>query len=199
MTINIGFVGTCQAISLCYYLQQCLLNNPNYNIQWVCYDKSFLIHLSKWSDKCTNKILNDEEGIQYIKKCDYIIYHPIQESKSKYFNTHSLSQIKKINCKMISLQRIHIDYYNDTKNYHLYLLSIQETKRREALHQVDIPVSNIFENNTLNLRLLLTPNHPTTYVFLQMLVDICKRLSVPYVTNDQFVYFMKNPNHMELP
>ncbi len=79
---------------------------------------------------------------------------------------------------MISLQRIHIDYYNNAENYHLYLASVQETKRREQLNNVDILVSPIFENNKLNIPLLLTPNHPTTYVFLEMLLMILKQLNI---------------------
>ena len=199
MTINIAFIGTCQSVSLCYFLQQCLINNTQYNIQWVCYDKSFLQHLTEWSDKCTNKILDEEEGIQYVKNCDYIIYHPIQASKSAFFYTENLSILKNPECRMMSLQRIHIDYYNDPVNYHLYLESIQETKRREQLNNVDILVSYIFENNKLDIPLLLTPNHPTTYVFLEMLLQICHLIPVPYVTNDQFMHYMTNMNYMELP
>lgn len=199
MTINIAFVGTCQALSLCYYLQQCLLNNSNYNVRWVCYDKSFLVHMGKWSDKCKNHILDEMEGIKYIKSCSYIIYHPIQENKSKYFNSTNLMQLKDLKCKMFSLQRVHIDYYNDKSHYNLYLSSIQEIKKREKLNNIDILVSSIFENNTLNLLLLITPNHPTTYVFLKILEQICQLVSVPYLSNDQFVCFMKNTNYMELP
>lgn len=199
MTIQIAFIGTCQTVSLCYFLQQCLINNEDYNIQWVCYDKSFLQHLTEWSDKCTNKILDEDEGIQYVKKCDYIIYHPIQASKSKFFYTENLLILKNPECRMISLQRIHIDYYNDAENYHLYLESVQETKRREQLNNVDILVSYIFENNKLDIPLLLTPNHPTTYVFLEMLLQICLGIGIPYVTNDQFMHFMTDMNYMELP
>lgn len=199
MTINIAFVGTCQAVSLCYFLQQCALNNPKYNISWVCYDKSFLQHLHRWSDKCQNKILDEEQGMAYIKSCNYILYHPIDESKSLYFNTNNLFRLKHPSCQMISLQRVHINYFNDTNNYHLYLESIQETKRREKLNKVDILVSPIFENNKHNIPLLITFNHPTTYVFLSMLVQICQMLRINYITTDQYNYFTKNMNFMELP
>lgn len=199
MPINIAFVGTCQAVSLCYYLQQCVLNNPKYNISWVCYDKSFLQHLHRWSDKCQNKILDEEQGIAYIKSCNYIVYHPIDESKSPHFNTNNLFRLKNPSCQMISLQRVHIYHFNDPNNYPLYLESIQETKRREIMNKVDILVSPIFENNKYNIPLLITFNHPATYMFLSMLVQICKMLHINYITTEQYTHFMKNNNFMDLP
>lgn len=202
MSINIAFVGTCQSLSLSYFLQKCLQHNPIYNIKWVCYDNSFLKHLTNWSDKCVNKILNETEGIKFIQNCNYIIYHPIQESKSPFFNTNNLMKIKPTNCKMFSLQRIHIDYYNDVNNYNLYIESIKETKRRETLNNIDIKVAHIFENcieKKYNIPLLLSHNHPTTYVFLTILLDICNLLKISYLTPDQYNFFAKNINYMELP
>ena len=100
---------------------------------------------------------------------------------------------------MLSVQRIHIENYNDNENYHRYLQFIEETKRREKVHNIDICVTYIFENNNSNIPLLITHIHPSTYLFLLMLLQICQTLQLPYLNKEQFDYFIQNLNHMELP
>ena len=54
--INITFIGNCQMVSLCFYMQQLFKNDKNYNIAWVLYSNYFIKHLGNWSIKCNNKI-----------------------------------------------------------------------------------------------------------------------------------------------
>ena len=76
MSINITFIGNCQTLSLCFFFQK-LLENKNYTIFWVSYDKEFNKHLDEWADKCKNKITDYDDAINRIKESDIIIYQEI--------------------------------------------------------------------------------------------------------------------------
>ena len=52
---RVAFIGNCQTVSLCFFLQQLLAINKNYLVKWCLYGDDFKAHVSKWSDKCKNK------------------------------------------------------------------------------------------------------------------------------------------------
>lgn len=201
---NIGFIGNCQMIGLCFYLQQLLGNK--YNIRWCLYSEEFNPYIYKrriidnqgrqrelmhWSDKCKNKILQYDVSINFIKSCDVIIYQKINIQTSKYFNEENILKIKKPDAKLIKIPSIFINY----KEYDKSLLELQ---RRENINNVDIFVSQIIDKNK-SKNIMLSINHPTTFLFLEVLKEICIILKINFFTNDKYLYYMKNKNFMELP
>ena len=76
--------------------------------------------------------------------------------------------------------------------------SIVELEKRELEKEVDIKVSQIF-NKYRSQTLMLTVFHPTTFLFLEVVKEICERLKIEYFNDDQCKRFLEKNNFMELP
>lgn len=187
--MNITFIGNCQMISLCFYFQQLL--NENNNIYWVLYGEEFKEHIGSWTYKCKNIIIDYDDSIQKIKDSDIIIYQNININKSLFSNTNSLLEIIKNSCKLIMIPSIILNY-NDFDN------SIKELINRENENNVDIKVSNILYNFK-DINLMLTCNHPSTFLFMEIIKILCDLLNYDFFTEDQYNIFLKNENYIGLP
>ena len=190
--MNITFIGNCQQLSLCFYFQQ-LLNSTDYNICWVSYEERFNTHLGKWSDKCINKIRNEDKAIPRIKDSDIIIYSNIRIETSTFSNTSTLQEIKKSSCKLINIPFIVFDCTNFDN-------SITRLRNYENIHNVDIKVSDLFDKfKDSNLKLMLKGNHPTTFLFMEIVKILCNLLNLDFFTQEQYNNFLKDENYMKLP
>ena len=187
--MNITFIGNCQTVSLCFYFQQLL--NENNNICWILYGEEFKEHLTEWSAKCKNKIIDYDNSIQKIKDSDVIIYQNIDVNKSLFSNTTKLREITKNSCKLITIPSIHL-IHNDFDS------SIKELINRENKNNVDIKISNILYNFK-DKNLMLTWNHPNTFLFMEVIKLLCNLLNLNFFTEEQYNNFLKNENYMELP
>ena len=78
--------------------------------------------------------------------------------------------------------------------------SITRLKTYENLHNVDIKVSELFDKfKDSNLKLMLTDNHPTTFLFMEKVKILCNLLNLDFFTEEQYNNFLQNENYMELP
>lgn len=188
---NIGFVGNCQTVALCYYLQKLTDNNSNYNVNWCSYSDLFLGHLNTWSDKCNNKIYNAEEGIAYLKTCDFIFYQKIKPETSTHFHTELIHTYGNSNCKFFSLSSIHIDLDNFDN-------SLKYLKEHDMEQKNYLKCSEIIENNR-HQDLLLTSNHPTTFFFMEIMKHITWFLQISFFDDSQYKSFITDRNYMQLP
>ncbi len=188
--MNITFIGNCQTVGLCFYLQE-LTKTKNYNVYYCCYGDEFIPHLGYWSDKVNNKIINDNESIEIIKNSDYIIYQEIDISKSYFCNYEKLSELKKTYCQLIKLPSIYVNY-NDYDN------SIKELKYREITKKVDITVSNIIDKFKED-KIVFGINHPTTVLFLEIIKELCIILNINFFEKYEYEKYLKNFNFMGLP
>lgn len=186
----ITFIGNCQTVGLCFYLQR-LLHSKNYDICWILYGEEFRPHVNEWSVKCQNKILDYDTSILKIKESDIIIYQNIDINKSVLSNTNTLNELKKTNCRLIQIPSIYL-IYNDYDN------SIKELIYRENKNKVDITVSSIFMQFK-HQNLMLTCHHPTTFLFMELLKILCKKIEIDFFRQEEYNYFMQNNNFMELP
>jgi hypothetical protein len=187
--IYIGLLGNCQTVGLCILLQELLNNNSNYSVYWCCYGDEFIGHLGPWSNPC-NKILNYEESVNYLKKCDFIIYQNVCEEKSPFLNKKCIQSYKKPDTKLISIPSIYV-------NYNFFDASIIELQKREKEH-ITIPVSDIFLKYR-DKQLLLTVNHPTTFLFLEILRIICSIIGIQFYDDNTYNYYIQNINYLNLP
>jgi hypothetical protein len=188
--MNITFIGNCQSVSLCFYFQQ-LLNSNEYNVCWVLYGEEFKPHIGNWSAKCKNKIIDYDSSVQQIKESDIIIYQNISTDKSLFSNTGTLKEMKKGTCKLVQIPSIYL-VYDDFDN------SISDLVNREIKNNVDIKVSFLFTKfKTTNL--MLTHNHPKTFLFMEIVKMLCDSLALDFFKEDQYTNFIKNENYMELP
>jgi hypothetical protein len=46
---------------------------------------------------------------------------------------------------------------------------------------------------------MLTINHPNTFLFMEIIKELCNLLNLNFFTEEQYNIFIKNPNYMELP
>jgi hypothetical protein len=174
-------------VSLCFYFQQLL----DCNIQWVLYGDHFKPHIGGWSDKVKNKIVEYDASIDAIKNSDIIIYQQISKERSSFCNTESLQIIKKESCKLILVPYMYFKY-SDFNN------SIEELKKREIRNKADICVSDIYQKYKGDC-LMLGVNHPTTFLFLEVVDEICKILHIDTFSQSKREVFLKKNNYMELP
>ena len=190
--IHIAFIGNCQTISLCFFLQQLLVRNKkNYQVKWCLYGDKFKAHLAKWSEKCNHKIIDYDQSIEYIKICNFIIYQDISKEKSTFSNVDILTKIKKEDCKLIKMPSIFFEYSS-------YDNSLEELIQKETNLNVDIKVSQIIDKHKPNI-LMLTKNHPKTFLFLEIMKEICKFLNIEFFDQRLYLHYMNNPNYMGLP
>lgn len=186
------FIGNCQTIGLCYYFQQ-LLKNSNYDIYWVLYGDSFGYNKTTalWSSKCKNQILNYDIINDIISKSDIIIYQEIDLSKSVFSNENTLKKMVKKKCKLIKIPCVYL-IYDDYDN------SIKELIKRENKNNVDLKVSIIFDKYR-NKNMMLTNDHPNTFLFLEIVKELCKLLKFDFFKKEQCDIFLQNENYMGLP
>lgn len=189
--IHIAFIGNCQTVSLCFFLQKLLVRKPNYIVKWCLYGDEFTAYVSNWSEKCRHKIVNYDESLEYIKICDYVIYQEISKEKSVFSNEDVLTQIKKNDCKLIKMPSIFLEYSS-------YEASLKELITRETDKNVDIKVSQIIHRNKPK-KVMLTKNHPNTFLFLEIIKEICNFLNIEFFDQRSYSHFVNNPNYMELP
>ena len=189
MNIHITFIGNCQTLSLCFFCQQ-LLAKKHYDVRWVSFGKHFEPNLGRWSDKCVNKIIEYSASIERVKISDIIIYQEIAKDKSLFSNTETLVGLKKSTCRLIKMPSIYLEYNN-------YNISIKELELREKINKTDLIVSNIF-NKYKGYNLMLTVRHPNTFLFLEIVKELCRLLQLNFFTRERYNLFLKNPNYMEL-
>jgi hypothetical protein len=185
--MNITFIGNCQTAALCFYFQQLL----NCNINWVLYGDEFKPHLGGWIDKVKNKILDYDISFDVLRNSDVIIYQEISKEKSEFSNTETLRVIKKESCKLIIIPSIYLDYSD-------YEKSIKELQKREIENKVDILVSEIFEKYSEE-QIMLSIWHPTTFLFLEIVNEICNILNIDSFSKNTRDHFLQDNNYIQLP
>ena len=80
------------------------------------------------------------------------------------------------------------------------IVSLMSLQEKEKMNNVDILVSDIFSSNKTEInKLMVTINHPTTFLLLELIRRLCIILDVSFFTDVQYALFMVNNNYMELP
>jgi hypothetical protein len=187
----ISFIGNYQTLCLCYLFQHLLNENEN-EINWLLYGNHFFPYsIAEWTSKCNNKINEKEQILNKIKTSDIIIYQEIDIDKSSFSNEETLKKERKKNAKLIKIPSV-IFFHDD------YEKSINELKKRENINNVDIKVSNIFEDDP-NKNFMLTPYHPNSYILLEIAKKICKIIGINFFDDKKYNEFLQNTNFMNLP
>lgn len=86
---------------------------------------------------------------------------------------------------------IYLDYSN-------FDVSIKELKRREVENKVDLIISDILEKYR-DTNHMLTIVHPNTFLFLEVVNQICKMLNIDSFSEFKRNIFLQNNNYMNLP
>ena len=142
-----------------------------------------------WLQK-VNKVLEYEKVLEEIQKSDVVVYQEICQEKSIFCNTPFLKSVVKESCKLVKIPSICLDY--DT-----YDVSMQELVKREIENNVDVRVSEMFEKNK-DRRLMLTLWHPNTFLFLEVVNEICKLLNLATFSEEKRTMFLEDENYMKI-
>jgi hypothetical protein len=183
--IYIGFIGNCQTLASHIFLEEIIKNHNKYLSKWINYNYGVIFY-HKYRNN--NKINDSQNGIEYLKKCDIIIYQHIKPETSPFFNTINIQKYKKPSAILISLPSIFSD---------ISRLKSQEDNLKKSKDNHVITVSDILENNK-DKNLFIREAHPNTFLLLEILKKICLITNIPYLTDEQYNFFMKNNNYMNL-
>ena len=77
-------------------------------------------------------------------------------------------------------------------------ISIKELRRRELENKVDLIISDILEKYR-DTNHMLTIHHPNTFLFLEIVNEICKIINIDTFSENKRNIFLQNPNYMNLP
>ena len=86
---------------------------------------------------------------------------------------------------------VYLDYNN-------FDSSIKELDLRENAKNVRIKVSPIL-NRYRNKKLMLTIHHPNTFLFLEIVREICKIIDIKFFHKKIYFHLLKNNNYAGLP
>jgi hypothetical protein len=197
--MKIATLGSCQAMSLNWYIHQLL---PDSECKWVSPEifqfwgnkPQYTSTKSMWQSQANHNIFNTDEGIDYIKSSDYIIYQKIKPSTSTSFNYEKIASYAKPSARLVSLTYIH---YNKKASDPL-----QGMVEREELLSPDIRISKLISEHPdrENFKFNAKGTHCNSFVFLEILREICEKLEWNFFDYEQYIKikekhypFGKNP------
>ena len=208
--MKVSFIGDSQMVTLCFFMQELFRYNDDYNstAQWLLYGDEFLVHLDSWADKCERKMLDYGRCVAELRTSDVVVFQEICADKSVFCNAVGLRELTSPGCRLLKLPSVHMDYSRFEE-------SLAELARRETLNAVDVSVSDLFRSSRDRQRqdLMLSIVHPTSKLFLHILVKICARLNIlgggsgssrssssrAFFDIPTLHRFIRNPNYMGLP
>jgi hypothetical protein len=183
--MKIATLGSCQAMALNWYLMQLF---PDCESKWVSpevfqfwsKDLRFISPDGNWKSQVYHNIFNTNDGINYIKSADYIVYQKINPSKSESFNYKKIESYAKPSAKLVSLTYIR---YNKSSNDPLKGMA-----DREKLLLPDIKISKLISENfnREHFKFNQKGTHCNSVVFLEILREVCKKLEWSFFDNDRY-------------
>lgn len=184
--MKIATLGSCQAMALNWYLMQLF---PEYESKWVSPEifqfwgnnPQFTSTKSMWQSQTNHNIFNTDEGIDYIKSADYIVYQKIKPSTSASFNHEKIESYAKPSAQVVSLTYIH---YNKEASDPL-----QGMIEREELLSPDIRIGKLISEHPdrVNFKFNAKGAHCNSTVFLEVLREICEKLNWDFFDYEQYI------------
>ena len=196
---KVCFVGNCQMLSLCIFLDE-LLDSSMYSLQWLCYHESFQQHLGRWcrqpEDQQTFRCrveLDEEKSRQALSSCDILVFQYLSAKASPALSDYvGVEGAKKLTCKKVSFPTI--EFKLDEFEYYYDNMKIREEK-----NDVSVPLADYLLNNYKSTDLLLTWRHPTTKMFKYMIRQIAEQAGLELDLKKLNDTKYDHPNYIGLP
>lgn len=183
--MKIATLGSCQAMALNWYLMQLF---PKYKSKWVSTEifqfwsekSEYNSTNSIWKSQANHNIFDSNDGINYLKSADCIIYQKIKPTTSELFNYEKIESYAKPSAKLVSLTYIHYD-----KNSNDPLKGMIE---REELLLPDIKISKLISENPNreHFKFNQKGTHCNSVVFLEILREVCEKLEWSFFNEDKY-------------
>jgi hypothetical protein len=183
--MKIATLGSCQLMALNWYLMQLF---PKYKSKWVSPEifqfwsekSEYTSTNSIWKSQVNHNIFDSNDGINYLKSADCIIYQKIKPTTSELFNYEKIDSYAKPSAKLVSLTYIHYD-----KNSNDPLKGMIE---REELLIPDIKISKLISENPNreHFKFNQKGTHCNSVVFLEILREVCEKLEWSFFNEDKY-------------
>jgi len=183
--MKIATLGSCQAMVLNWYLMQLF---PECEAKWVSPEifqnwskkPQYNSIKSIWKSQVNHNIFDTDDGINYLKSADYIIYQKIESKTSALFNYKKVESYAKPSAKLVSLTYI---FYDTSANDPLQGMAVREKKLSP-----DIKISKLISENPNreHFKFNKQGTHCNSSVFLEILKEICKKLEWSFFDDDMY-------------
>jgi hypothetical protein len=184
--MKIATLGSCQAMALNWYAHQLL---PDSECKWISPEifqfwgntPRCTSTKSMWQSQANHNIFNTDEGIDYIKSADYIIYQKIKPSTSTSFNYKKIESYAKPSAQVISLTYIHYDKSA--------IDPLQGMVEREEILLPDIKISKLISGHPdrKNFKFNEKGIHCNSTFFLEILREICEKFNWDFFDDEQYI------------
>lgn len=163
-------IGNCQTASISKYIRDLPDNHESF---WLCYSE--LWKQKPWpkdirvfgEEQIKFHVFKDDRIQEVINTCDVIIYQPSFEV------LHFINKYNPINKIHVTLSPIFVD-------------DIEYMKRKEEKYQASICVSKIIEDNRDLDLFIKQSDHPTSFVYLEIIRRICDMLSISFFSQEKY-------------
>jgi len=192
--MKITLIGNCVNKALTWYIQQL---NSDFDVKWIWTDigmKNFAKN-DRFMGKPVPTIVDTEEAKKRLSESDFIIYHPIQPARIKYFNYEDIKKYETSKCKLIPIGvfYLNIDDSNADNKQDKYLkkTGFIGIKERAKKYNMEIKIHKIIEK--FGPVDLVTRNkyHPRVLFILELVREICKLTGWKFYSDEQYDQYMK--------
>ena len=183
--MKIATLGSCQAMALNWYISQLI---PNCESKWVSPEvfqfwakkPDYNSEKSIWKSQVKHNIFDTDDGINYLKSADYIVYQKIKPTTSELFNYEKIESYAQPSAKLVSLTYIHYDKSSGDP--------LKGMIEREELLLTDIKISKLISENSNreHFKFNQKGTHCNSVVFLEILREVCEKLEWSFFNEDKY-------------
>jgi hypothetical protein len=184
--MKIATLGSCQAVSLNWYIRKLI---PDAECKWVAAEPfthwknnpAYTSTKGMYKSQGNYNIFNINKGIEYLKSADYIIYQKIDPLTSKLFNYEKIESYAKPSAKLVSLTYL---YYDRALND-----PVAGMIKREEKLLPDIKLSELILNNPKREQFIYNEKgtHCNSVLFLEILREVCEKLEWNFFDDDVYL------------
>jgi len=188
--MKISLVGNCQTQCYSYFLKMLM---PEEDIYWCAYRDPLPWNWMR--DDYGVYHIGVDDGVKHIEESDVVIYQPIaSDQTSEFYHMGLMENYISDSAKSITVPIVVFDVEKD------YDSQIRRLRRKENFKSMEIkavPYFQKYKDRTEDL--MLNYNHPTTFLFLEILREVCLKMDFPFFEDERYNELILERNFMELP
>lgn len=186
--MKITIIGNCVNKALTWYIQQL---NKDFDVKYIW----TIPGVSKddfFKNKLAPTITNTNEAKKRLSDSDFIIYHPIQPTRVKYFNYKDIKKYETENCKLIPIGVFFLDRSDPSRDNtqstckYLKKRGLLGIKERAEKHNMEIKIHKIIEKYEPDELTTNNSYHPKVLFILELVREICKLTGWQFYSEEQY-------------
>jgi len=183
--MKITLLGNCQTKALTWYIQQL---NENFDVKWV---QTKFGRGKNWAKpgsfegKPVPTVTGKENAIKRLMNSSFLIYQNLSSEASDNFHNEKI-KLYNPTCNFISISSFYFHPNNSQEN------GLTGMIHRANVFDIDVPAHKIIEQHGSKIEIVNSqPNHPSTFYFLELVREICKRTGWDYYSEEQYNQYLK--------